>query len=430
MSHTTTKWVPLALLPILAAGLGSTGPAATASGVGPQAAVTRLQAVPAATPFALKNRGFGTKVVGGEIPAESSTTAFQRIGCTNKAGKVKQISEAEVDVPGLGVVSGVATTLRTTRRNGVVASTSTQRIASVVLTESPLGSVSIEAVRSYARAFNDGAKFRAVAETDVGRVVFTPPVGEPRVLPLPSADQPVEIPGLAVIRLGPRTTNEGPNGSFAKATGLIIKLIPSNTTSTVGLARAKINDGVEELLFRGSSSGLQATGLQGALTKGRTPLSLMPCQGTLGKVQTKSLAGFDLTDSIAVGALNSEQWANQTPRRAAGYERGTVASLNLGGGELVVEGVVAQANVKRANGKTRFNARGTTVGRITAGGEPRSFPDTDVLEIPGVARLEAKVVERKKQVISVVGVRITLLDGSGAVIDLGTARIGAKRSGR
>lgn len=384
----------------------------------------------AATPFALKTRGFGTKVVGGEIPAGSDTTAFQRIGCTNKAGKVKRISEAQVDVPGLGVVSGVSTTIRTTRRNGVVASTSTQRIASIVLADPSVGSLSIEALRSHARAFHDDTGFGAKATTDVGRLVLTPAGGDPEVLPLPSADQPVEIPGLAVIRIGPRATGEGPNGSFAKATGLIIKVIPSNTTATVGLARAKINDGVEELLFRGSSSGIHATGLEGAVTKGRTPLSLMPCQGTLDKVQTKSLAGFDLTDAIAVGALNSEQWANQTPRRAAGYERGTVASIDLGGGSLVIEGIVAQANVKRANGKTRFNALGTTVGQITADGEPQTFPDTDVLEIPGVARLEAKVVERGKQVISVVGVRVTLLDGSGAVIDLGTARIGAKRSGR
>lgn len=424
MSHTRT-WAFLAGLPLLAAGLGVTGQPATATGADRAAA-----GQPAATPFALKNRGFGTKVVGGEIPAGSSTTAFQRIGCTNKAGKVKRISEAQVDVAGLGVVSGISTTLRTTRRNGVVASTSTQRIAKVVLAESSLGTLSIEALRSRARAFHDGTGFRAKATTDIGRLVLTPAAGEPEELELPSADEPVVIPGLAEIRLGPRRTSEGQNGSFAKATGLIVKVIPSHTTATIGLARAKMNDGVEELLFRGSSSGIQATGLDGAVTKGRTPLSLMPCQGTLGKVQTKSIAGFDLTDAIEVGVLNSEQWANQTRRRASGYERGSVASIDLGNGSLVIEGVVAQANVKRANGKTRFNARGTTVGQITADGEPHKFPDSDVLEIPGVARLEAKVVERQKQVISVVGVRVTLLDGSGAVIDLGTARIGAKRSGR
>lgn len=70
------------------------------------------------------------------------------------------------------------------------------------------------------------------------------------------------------------------------------------------------------------------------------------------------------------------------------------------------------------------------MGRITADGERQSFPDTGVLEFPGVAKLEAKVVERRKQLTSVVGLRITLLDGTGAVIDLGTAKTGGKRSGR
>lgn len=425
MSRHRRTWSALACLPLLAAGLSVTYPMTAASGVDRAAAAKQV-----ATPFALKARGFGTKARGGEVPADSGTTAFQRIGCTNKAGLTRRNSEVEADIPGLGVVSGVATTIRTTRRNGVVSSTSTQRIASVVLAESPLGSLSIEAVRSQARAFHDGTRFRARATTDVGRLVLTPAGGEPEVLELPSANQPVEIPGLAVVRVGPRGTSVGKTFAAASATGLIVRTIPSDTTVTIGSARARITGGVEELLFRGSSSGLHATGLDGAVTKGRTPLSLMPCQGTRGKVQSKAIAEVDLTDAIKVGAVTSAQRTDQTRGDATGFERGEVASINLGGGDLVIKGIVARANVERVNGKIRLNTRGTTVGQITVDGEPRRFPDTDVLEIPGVARLEARVVERKKQFISVVGVRLTLLDGSGAVIDLGTAKIGAKRSGR
>lgn len=120
----------------------------------------------------------------------------------------------------------------------------------------------------------------------------------------------------------------------------------------------------------------------------------MPCQGTLGAVRSKAIAGLDVTDAIVAGALTSEQMARQQNKGARGYERGSVARLDLGDGEA------------------------------------HAFPDSDVLEIPGVARLEAKVVVRKRHVISVVGLPVTLLDGSGAVIDLGTARIGSKRSGR
>jgi hypothetical protein len=67
---------------------------------------------------------------------------------------------------------------------------------------------------------------------------------------------------------------------------------------------------------------------------------------------------------------------------------------------------------------------------VTFEGDRQRFPDTGVLEIPGVARLERGVVTRERNAISVVALRITLLDGSLATIDLGNATIGTSPSGR
>ncbi len=427
MSHVTRMWATLACLPLVAAGLGVTGHTATASGA-ERAAPERV----AATPYALKTRGYGSKVVGGEVPAGSDTTAFERIGCTNKAGKVKRNHEAEVEVPGLGVASGVTTTLRTTRNDGVVSSSSVQRIASVELAESSVGTLTIEALRSEARTFHNGKGFQAEATTDVGRIVLTPAGGEPEVISVPSANEPVTIPGLAEIKVGRMISTESANGSFAKANALIVRVFESGTKATLGLAQSRMNDGVEKLLFRGHSSGIQATGLEGAASKGRTPLSLMPCQGTLGKVLKKRIAGLDLTDAIEVGTLTSRQRANQTLKQAHGYERGSRREHRLRRRRAGHRGHRRPGQHRSARtARIRFDARGTTVGTITADGEPQTFPDTGILEIPGVARLEAKVDRADQgQSLSVVGVRVTLLDGSGAVIDLGTASIGAKRSGR
>jgi hypothetical protein len=47
-----------------------------------------------------------------------------------------------------------------------------------------------------------------------------------------------------------------------------------------------------------------------------------------------------------------------------------------------------------------------------------------------VARLEREVVTRKRNAISVIALRITLLDGSLATIDLGNATVGTTPSGR
>lgn len=383
------------------------------------------------TAFALTTRGFGTRVKGGQVPVESDTTAFQRIGCTNKSGLVKRISEAEVDVPGLGVVTGVETVLRTTKRGGTVASSAVQRVASITLVDSPLGSVTIEGLRAKARAFHDREGFHATSSTDIGRIVFTPPVGDPQELELPSPGQPVEVPGLVTINLGQQAENASRGGARAQATTLIIDVIPSETEALVGLARARMNDGVRELLFRGTSAGIRANAVDGLIVKKRTPNTLMPCQGTDGKVQSKDLAAVDISDQIFAGALSSAQrtWRKNGVTRA--WERGRVAGLDLGDGALVVEAVQAKANlVKRRGDRVRFNAKGTTIGSITADGEPQEFPDTGPLEIPGVASIEPMVTKRTKQTFTVIGLRVTLLDGTGAVIDLGTATIGGKRSGR
>lgn len=430
MSNTTSRGRVLALLatlPLIAA--GSTVPALASASAPASAPAERAAAQGATkttpTAFALTTRGFGSRVSGGEVPVESDTTAFQRIGCTNRAGLTKQISEADVEVPGLGTVSGVRTVLRTGKKGGTVSSTSVQRVASVVLAETPMGTLSIDGLRAEARAFHDADGFHATAATSIGRIVLTPAVGDPQVFDLPSPGEPLEIPGLAEIRVGPRHSNAGAAGAAAQATTLIVDVEASGTRAIIGLARARMQSGVRDVLFRGSSSGIRAEAVDGLLTKKRTPLTLMPCQGTGGKVQDKAIAGLDLTDAIEVGALTSEQWTTQTGQGTRAYERGSAAGIDLGDGALVIDATVAKANlVKPRGGKLRFNAKGTTVGSVTVDGEPQTFPDTGVLEIPGVARLEAKVTKRTKQTFSVVGVRITLLDGSGGVIDLGTAKIG------
>jgi hypothetical protein len=429
MSGHSFRGALVALAVALPVGLTGAGALAVPASAAPGGADTT--AAKQATAFALTTRGFGTRVKGGQVPVESDTTAFQRIGCTNKSGLVKRISEAEVDVPGLGVVTGVETVLRTTKRGGTVAASSVQRVASITVADSPLGSVSIEGLRAKARAFHDRDGFDATSSTDIGRIVFTPPVGEPQELELPSPGQPVEVPGLVTINLGQEDTSRSAGGSRAQATTLIIDVIPSETQALVGLARARMNDGVRELLFRGTSAGLRAQAVDGLLTKKRTPNTLMPCQGTDGKVQTKDLAEVDITDQITVGALSSGQrtWRRDGVTRA--WERGRVAGLNLGDGALVIEAVQAKANlVKRRGDRVRFNAQGTTIGSITADGEAQEFPDTGPLEIPGVASIEPMVTKRTQQTFTVIGLRVTLLDGTGGVIDLGTATIGGKRSGR
>ena len=61
------------------------------------------------TTFAFGSSGYGTRVNGGQLPASSDTTAYQVVGCTNRAGLHRTNDVADATVPGLGTLSGVRT---------------------------------------------------------------------------------------------------------------------------------------------------------------------------------------------------------------------------------------------------------------------------------------------------------------------------------
>ena len=88
------------------------------------------------TSFAFQSSGFGSRINGGQIPAGSSTTSYQHIGCTNLAGRDKTNDVADATVPGLGTLSGVRTRTWTTMRHGVAAAHSTHSIADLTLASS------------------------------------------------------------------------------------------------------------------------------------------------------------------------------------------------------------------------------------------------------------------------------------------------------
>jgi hypothetical protein len=150
----------------------------------------------------------------------------------------------------------------------------------------------------------------------------------------------------------------------------------------------------------------------------------MSCRGTDGRLVTKSIADLNLGDQVVVQAAQSQQRGTQRRHKSVAMERGTLAMISLGGGQLVIKGVVGQANVTRTDrGRTTKSATGTTVGSIVVNGQEQSVPTGgQSVEVPGLARVLPGVVEKTRHGISVVALRIQLLDGTLATIDLGVAR--------
>jgi len=373
------------------------------------------------TRFALYSSSYGSRVNRGDLPVGSDGTSYNVIGCTHNAGVERENFEADVVLPGIGDAEGVYTRLFTTKDGDVVSSVSTHKIAKLTLGEDPSTQLVIEGITSVARAFHDGNSFKTESSASIASISQG---GE--ALDIPASGETLTFPGLAEIKFGKFTTRTLPTGLQEYANALVIKVFPSNTISNIAHTTARIETGIKSGVFRGFGAATRARGLQDNVRSGRTPLTILPCQGTNGKIKTRSIAILNLDDQIVANGLKSSTFGKQTRAKATGGTRGQVAELNLGNGELIVEAVVAQANVTRtADGKLTRNADGTTIGLVNG----EEFPSDGTLNIPGVAKLESKLVTNIKNGISVIGLRITLLDGSGAEIDLGIAEIRIKPSG-
>jgi len=386
-------------------------------------------AAPVATKFTYGASGFGTLVRGGQVPAGSDMTAFRPLGCTNLAGVAKENHEAASPLGGFGNVSAVKTQVGTTKVGNVYTSYARNTIATVTLGDPSLGAITIKGIASTSKAFHNATGYHATTSTTVARIMFAPSGMDPQVIDIPTPGQPVEIPGVATISLGTSAKQAGSNGAQARANALQVELLPSGTRVTIGHSQATISGGITVGMFRGKSFSTKANALDANLTSGPTPLTVMPCQGTNGIVRTKKIASVDLGGQVVVGAVTSSQMGKQQAGTANGWEKATVSRVNLGDGQLVVTGIVGKVSVTRTGSLVKSNANGTTIGSIVANGEPMAFPDTDVIEIPGVARLEQNIITKSRIGIKVVALRVTLLDGSGAVIDLGTAELRIKHSG-
>jgi len=258
-----------------------------------------------------------------------------------------------------------------------------------------------------------------------------PPGGlPPQDIPVPSPGQSVDVPGVATIYVGVTLAHHRAHAAKARADGL--RIVSDSTSSKVKVARAvaTIDDSIESGVFNGMASGARARGLAQIGGVGYTPLQKMPCQGTLGRVRTRSIAETDLGGQLILKGLRDTERASQDSRRAHGYTQGGVASVNLGGGQLVAKAIVGRATVSRVGSHVHRSIKGSSIGSIAVNGTKKTFPDSGVIEVPGVVKLERNVVTRYTSGVKVIALRVTLLDGSGGTIDLGQAKLRIRPSHR
>ena len=387
------------------------------------------------TSFGLFASGFGSRVTGGNIPANSGDLAYQTIGCTRKAGYDVDNNSAGAKVPGVGTIGKTETRQRTVKSGETVKSISEHSITDVVLDESPLGTVTVEGLTSVSQAWWDGKGYKADSKAKVAHVVLDPAgPGQKVDLPAPGRDKPLIIPGIATIGLGDTVETTNADGAQAYANGIWIKLHGSDSEVTVGRSRAEISGHAFSAVFNGFSDSVDGSGADGASQVGKNPLTNASCTGTKGKLKTKSVAGAPLGEAgniVSVKGLTSGQRSNQTSTTAEGYTFGEVNSVNIGDGAIRIQGIRAQANAKYVKGKgATTSISGTTLGDIYINDQKVSAAQLESalsrVNIPGVDKIETKVVvERSKNLVEVVALRLTILDateGTKSFVNIGHAK--------
>ncbi|QIG45450.1 hypothetical protein G5V58_24285 [Nocardioides anomalus] len=375
------------------------------------------------TPYAFRAVSYGTRIRGGQLPVSSGTTSYQAIACTNRLGTGKENQVATVELPGLGRLDGVYATTGTSGGGDDVASYSTHTIGSLTLDVPNVLGLKIKAIQASSKAYHDAGGYHADTAVSVAGITLSVAGQDLVSLPIPKPDAPVEVPGLVRISVGKEKKVVTPAGAQAKAEGLVIQVLPTGTKIQVAHTAAKLDTGIRRGLFYGKANATQVKAVGDLVRSGPQPLEVMPCQGTGGETRTKSLASVSVPGVLQVDGAGTAVNGLQTGKKAAGYTTASLARANLLNGALVIDAITARAHVVRGPGGVHADSDGTQIGGVVVQGQSIPVGALEGLEIPGVLRVDTNVVTRTNGGIDVVGVRITLLDGSGAVIDLAHAEL-------
>lgn len=450
------------------------GTAALAAGAMIIGTVAPAEAGTTVTNYAFKAWSFGTLVDTDQVGVTSGPTAYSWMGCTRLTGLEHKRSVATVEPPSGLVLGAVDTTTKTFRNHNTSDSTpdtdagvrTTNRVADVIIGDPAGVHLEIKGLASTGYAWADkkgNLHAKAVFNsTDINAVL--PDQLAPLQDVLNQVDfglkdliktilaQPgnqIELPGLAMIRVGKTVISQKPGAKFAWANvhALRVRLYGPNGVNdqntpgqgddaqvVIGRSHARIYKNATDAVMGGNAYGLDATALNNIAHVGPLVERSLQCLGTGGTVKSASTAAVDpgqagqlVLNGVSASACGSmpkdAKFCGKKAGPTVAWTEGKVAGLNLGDGQLVITGVVGHAQVLMTKGGNFYKSiKGSTVGSITSGGQTQAIPDPgQSLEIPNVAKIETNVVTKRNNFIQVIAVRVTLLDGSGAVINLGKA---------
>jgi hypothetical protein len=429
------------------------------------------------TDYGFQSNAYGTRVTSNTVALNMSRSAFAWISCTRRAGLDADnhpsagnylASSANPDNPWvqLGAVTSDNKTFRD-RGEGIVGNRAVNKIADLTLSGPspaegvPGPSFKLEGLKTTATSWAKNGKLHGDTaltsiELDLQLPQGTPidaelqqlldvldeGIGAVTDLLTEVTGNDIAVPGLGVIRLGHERVVERRYFADARAVALIIDLAGQDATMgtdddsriQVGRARARINKDMPSGVMSGHGYPLELSAVDNTLSIGKVGMEVLPCRGTNGEEVGSHMPAQDiLQGAMELGAMTAKVFGVQNDDRSGkAWTLGKVARVAFGSGDERVEltGIVGVANVyRKPNGDVVRNAKGTSIGSLTIGGEEQALPaDADPIEIPGLALIEFGLKERTAKGLIVTAVKVTLDPGEAGetVVKLGNARTAIK----
>ena len=436
----------------LAAGLCA-AVAATTAAVPPAAGSAEQAAAKARekTDFGFKGTAVGVKLFVNNVQALTTKDAVAPLRCTRMAGRnVRQTSALSTpDNPLVKLSSSTSETVsyRDGRRHGVLA---TNSLGDITLGDLPTGlpQVTLKGLTTTADAFHDGTGYGHEETIDYEQFTIELPAetevpaplqdlldaledGVDQVIDvLDDAVTPIEIPGLGSVALGRIKGVSKKHFAESDAAALEFDITATGETQKLqlGHTRARIGGPTPGGVFRSTSMPMDISALDGSVRLGGVKPRTIPCEGTRGKVRTKTLASASaVVPSGALIGVNGIEYTFRGSQHkdgtADGFDRNHIDEASMLGGQFVITDINARANVKTRspNGKVRKSFR-TSIGSISYFGEELPVPKPGgTTPLPnGEGYIERQIVKTNKWGGRVTAVRVSLLEDN-VVIDFGIA---------
>jgi hypothetical protein len=202
------------------------------------------------------------------------------------------------------------------------------------------------------------------------------------------------------------------------------------TKFSLGHSQARIQGGVGDQMYGGIALPGLGHDANGALESARKVVETVPCVGSGGKLSGSTVIGSTLSDTVSARRVAAYQRSGPS---AGGRPRVEVTSairkVTIDGG-LEIFGIQGHARSSRArHGGYVLSSRGSVVRRVMLNGSRVPLHGRDPVNVGGIAILRPLIVTKTRGTIDVTALRVTMLDGSGQVFDLGFARATLRPSG-